>query len=344
MRYLTPPSHCLLTSIRFQGFFKRVSAATFTLEIDLVEVANFRHEDDEDDSRNQDPRVCRILDSISRGEHIALPSDAPDYNEFASLVEHLPPSQMLSSGPPARKKAKVDAEARVSEHYWSCYTDVTSFLREGPESPEPLPARAPAHWSNQTRRNYNRKRRHAEKRAVEREAETLTETHVAESGFYASYLPITTTGSASNRFLTYPTQLLEKAHAAASPDALWEHLRGIRLIPYNGRATRIVDSVGRLVIYRSAISEAMKELLPGFNTQAMQFVKDCQPMEAKDIASNAQDNDWFCVAGIERNNKSTPVRSDWDKENETHLKRHFDKGTPFHTIKCVFPWKHYIHC
>lgn len=322
--------------------FKRISAAaTFTLELDLVEVANYRHEDNEDDSRNQDPRVRQILDLISQGEHIALPSDAPDFDDFGFL-EHPPASHVPSSSPPARKKAKVDASAQIPEHHYSFYTDVSAFLREGPALPEPRAPKAPAHLPSNTRRNYDRNRRAAERRDAKREAET--ETLFAESGFDASYLPITTTGWMGTRCLTYPTQLLKRAHAAVSPDTLWEHLRGVRLIPHNGRATRILDSVGRLVIYRSSISDAMKELLPKFNAQAVQFVKDCSPMGAKDIAGNARGNHWFCIAGIDRNNQSTPARSDWDKDNERHLKRHFAKGTPFHIIKCVFSSKYFIHC
>ncbi|KAK7030349.1 hypothetical protein VNI00_014206 [Paramarasmius palmivorus] len=82
-------------------------------------------------------------------------------------------------------------------------------------------------------------------------------------------------------------------------------LKGITLIFYERVEIFICDSQGRIVIYRSAVTDNMKRrLLLRVIEEAENFQQETSPPTHKDCEDNAQGFHWFKISGFDRNNKS----------------------------------------
>lgn len=59
-----------------------------------------------------------------------------------------------------------------------------------------------------------------------------------------------------------------------------------------------------MLVYRSKITDNVRERMGDFLKEAKAFVKACSPMSEDDMAANRRGRHWFCIAGADRNNKT----------------------------------------
>ncbi|KAF9039512.1 hypothetical protein BDZ89DRAFT_1060957 [Hymenopellis radicata] len=277
---------------------------TFHLVIDLEDLVIRRHVDEDPASRNTDPDVIReLLNSVHQ-------TRAPQTGASSS---HMRPASRKSSakratapasyGPPPNKRQKIEEQETIPK-----------------VSYQARPSTLPPHPKDKPNRNQRRKQNHV--RRMKEDAETFQ----AED-LQAEALPATTTWWMGTNFPSYSAAQMRAAHA--SPQGIGHHLSGITLVPYLNKATRFLDSQGRMLIYRSKITDNVRERLDDFIKEAKAFVKACTPMTEDDMAANRRGPHWFCIAGADRNNKSAPAFSKWHKDNEHHIKHFFRPGTAF---------------
>ncbi|KAF9026649.1 hypothetical protein BDZ89DRAFT_1134689 [Hymenopellis radicata] len=166
----------------------------------------------------------------------------------------------------------------------------------------------------------NHRRKVVYKKKILEEADTFA---VAEGLDASTDLPITTTGWMGLRASIPPhwARTLRTAHR--SDNEVWEYLERLKFLPYLGRATQVLDSTSRRLIFRSKITSGMESLAAEFGKEAAAFVKACKPPSDADIAGNQRGNHWFCIAGADRNNKSIPALSKWHGENAPVIKEYF---------------------
>ncbi|KAK0450278.1 hypothetical protein EV421DRAFT_1732435 [Armillaria borealis] len=96
------------------------------------------------------------------------------------------------------------------------------------------------------------------------------------------------------------------------PTGLGNLLKDAIRIPFaekDQRPTRILDSEGRLVIYRSTIYPWVD--MDRFIAAANDFVQCCSPFTEADCTTNVRGDHFFCIAGHDRQNKKTPKLSPW---------------------------------
>lgn len=336
------------------------------LDFDVLQLATLRQEALDADAFNADPRMYGFVNTTPPS---ATPSDDPSWDDFAcdvselselsdfhdsSEYESLPPAQAQSAAGRKRKRAPQRSIRRSgirasSSTRASPSTSAPPFASPTPSNLRPpevsysydsgstgayfttaTPLNAPdrpiVSPSRQAVRNHRRREQKRQKDSALR-ASQRTETLQAGAALTAAGLPLTSTGWMGRRFDTNPAALLRKAHAAG--ESIWNFISGMRPIPYVGKATRILDSSGRLVIYRSEITPDVLRLLPKFLEQARNFVKQCTPMSQAAMDGNKRGAHWFCIAGVDRNNKAVPQYSQWHQDNQSVLEEHFKREPPF---------------
>ncbi|KAK7051198.1 hypothetical protein VNI00_004698 [Paramarasmius palmivorus] len=103
-------------------------------------------------------------------------------------------------------------------------------------------------------------------------------------------------------------------------------LEGLSLIWFNDSETFICDAQGRIVVYRSSITDNMRcRILQETIREAAAFMARTKAPAASDIAANLRGNHWYCIIGYDRNNKKKPQLSLWHQENETVVEEFFTK-------------------
>ncbi|KAK0421593.1 hypothetical protein EV421DRAFT_1916392 [Armillaria borealis] len=117
------------------------------------------------------------------------------------------------------------------------------------------------------------------------------------------------------------------------PTGLGKLLKDAIHIP-DQRPTRILDSEGRLVIYRSTIYPWVD--MDRFIAAANDFVQRCSPFTEADCTTNVREDHFFCIAGHDRQNKKTPKLSPWHVCNSALIEEFFVKGSPFALATYVF--------
>ncbi|KAK0429879.1 hypothetical protein EV421DRAFT_1744870 [Armillaria borealis] len=114
------------------------------------------------------------------------------------------------------------------------------------------------------------------------------------------------------------------------PTGLGKLLKDAIRIPFaekDQRPTRILDSEGRLVIYRSTIYPWVD--MDRFIAAANDFVQRCSPFTEADCTTNICEDHFFCIAGHDHQNKKTPKLSPWHVHNSVLIEEFFVKGSPF---------------
>ncbi|KAK0436320.1 uncharacterized protein EV420DRAFT_1223021, partial [Desarmillaria tabescens] len=66
------------------------------------------------------------------------------------------------------------------------------------------------------------------------------------------------------------------------------------------RPTRILDSCGRLVIFRSMAIPWLVDSMDDFIQEMKFFVANCTPFKDEDASQNVRGRHWFCIAGHDR--------------------------------------------
>ncbi|KAJ3866993.1 hypothetical protein EV359DRAFT_61873 [Lentinula novae-zelandiae] len=94
-------------------------------------------------------------------------------------------------------------------------------------------------------------------------------------------------------------------------------------------ALAIADSLGLLFLYRSRLTPAMMtDLLPKVNSLVPEFVSSiARPFSENDMLSNSRGDHWFSIAGHDRNNKSEPAATQFQRQNHSAIVRFFAKGS-----------------
>ncbi|KAF9045653.1 hypothetical protein BDZ89DRAFT_1127585 [Hymenopellis radicata] len=280
---------------------------TYHLALDLDDLVAHRHADQNPTSQNADPEVLQeLLAALRRSDHapaVASSSCARPAPHTRSDNRRRGSSGRASYGPPPNKRPRIEEQDSIPQ--------LSYRLRSATLPPVP---------KDKPNRNQRRKRNHV-RRMVE-EADTFQAEELQTEA-----LPASTTWWMGTKFPSYSAEQLRAAHA--TPQGIGRHLSGINLVPYLGQATRFLDAQGRLLIYRSKITDDIRARLGDFAQEAKAFVKACTPMAEGDMAANSRGRHWFCIAGVDRNNKSAPAFSKWHKDNEEHIKHFFRPGTAF---------------
>ncbi|KAK7030912.1 hypothetical protein VNI00_013858 [Paramarasmius palmivorus] len=103
-------------------------------------------------------------------------------------------------------------------------------------------------------------------------------------------------------------------------------LQGLSLIWFNDSETFICDAQGRIVVYRSAITDNMRRrILQDTIREAAAFMAQTKAPAASDITANLRGNHWYCIVGYDRNNKKKPQLSLWHQENQRVVDEFFTK-------------------
>ncbi|KAF9002857.1 hypothetical protein BDZ89DRAFT_1146276 [Hymenopellis radicata] len=266
--------------------------AELKLSVSLLDVALLRHNDADQDYRSQDPVIQAILNDSDATTALAAGS-----NTASQAAASTSKRRSSSHVPLATKKPKTEPTVNVPP---------VSYAPKSRALPEtPLNLEVPPTLSRQAGRSFRRRHRKIAKQ------EAQDEYLQAQDNLLAEDLPVTKTWWMGMPFS-------KTSH----------HLSGIRLVPYQGVATRLLDAAGRLIIYRSRITNNVRQLLPQFLAEARDFVRACGSMGEDAMQSNRRGSHWFCIAGVDRNNKT-------HRENAARLKKFFAKGTAFYAINLL---------
>ncbi|KAK7049896.1 hypothetical protein VNI00_005326 [Paramarasmius palmivorus] len=106
-------------------------------------------------------------------------------------------------------------------------------------------------------------------------------------------------------------------------------------VPYEGKETKITDGNRRLVIFRSAVTSAMKKTMPSICQDVDAFMSRTTAPTDKERERNLRGGQWFCIAGYDRNNKPIPKISRWHAAQKQPVDQFFKKGRPFHYLTNV---------
>ncbi|PBK98511.1 hypothetical protein ARMGADRAFT_1026501 [Armillaria gallica] len=148
--------------------------------------------------------------------------------------------------------------------------------------------------------------RRSRKRNAKVERNSVETIQVEESGWDAADLPASSTGWQGHRFSEWVGSFIKSRHQ---------------------RPTRILDSCGRLVIYRSMAFPWLVDSMDDFIQEMKTFVADCTPFKDSDASQNVRGGHWFCIAGHDRQNKAAPAATQWQQLNAAAVAKAFAKGT-----------------
>ncbi|EEB89291.1 hypothetical protein MPER_12627 [Moniliophthora perniciosa FA553] len=80
-----------------------------------------------------------------------------------------------------------------------------------------------------------------------------------------------------------------------------EKLKGLKMVYFNSVETYICDAHGRIIIYRSAITNKMRrDLHPSVIREAELFIAATTAPSPQDHALNLRGDHWFCIIGYDR--------------------------------------------
>ncbi|KAF9026369.1 hypothetical protein BDZ89DRAFT_1134796 [Hymenopellis radicata] len=279
--------------------------------------------------RNTDPDVQELLSWVTDNQHdVVMDEDEQDPIEQLPSFEVTPPTATASpsteptsstqypplagSSEPRKKVAQTRALQKKKPTLPEvAYRHETSVKRVRP--PEKANTSGP-------RPKRNHRRRMTFKQKILDEMDTFAAVEGLDA---ATHLPITTTGWMGLRAGIPESWARTLRVAHRSDNEVWEFLDRLKFLPYLGRATQVLDSVRRRIIFRSKITPGMTSLAAEFGAEAASFVKACKPPSKSDIAGNKRGNHWFCIAGVDRNNKSVPSLSQWHQENAPIIQEYF---------------------
>ncbi|KAJ3859291.1 hypothetical protein EV359DRAFT_51095 [Lentinula novae-zelandiae] len=123
---------------------------------------------------------------------------------------------------------------------------------------------------------------------------------------------------------------IEEAVGDPRSESAVELFKDLTRIPYMPHlALAIADSVGRLFLYRSRLTpQMMADLLPEVNSLVPEFVSAItRPFTDNNMLSNSRGDHWFSIAGHDRNNKSEPATTQFQRQNHSAIVRFFAKGS-----------------
>ncbi|KAI0768350.1 hypothetical protein BC629DRAFT_1535869 [Irpex lacteus] len=195
--------------------------------------------------------------------------------------------------------------------------------------------------------------KHALKKAVrssrnkqERNTALNSEIYVAKD-LKLEQLRFTSTGWQGVDADSYERTAMRKKLHSRDP-AFMAALATFTLVPYedDGPATRIVDSEGRLFIYRSRRSLWQKEALPSL-ASAIQRFAERTVVKAEERAGNLRGPQNFCIAGTDRQSKGQPGISSWHRQgnNDAELDILFQNPAMVNFNDCITAavYQHFPH-
>ncbi|KAJ8078124.1 hypothetical protein PM082_000330 [Marasmius tenuissimus] len=108
--------------------------------------------------------------------------------------------------------------------------------------------------------------------------------------------------------------------------------RKLTPIYYEGQNTALADSTGAIAFYRSKITNATRDLLLDLVVHIWLFIRLTTFNVADLVDNKARGEHWFCIVGIDRNNKKVPAYTTWHRQNKMVIEKFFAAGQPFQML------------
>ncbi|KAK1219073.1 hypothetical protein PQX77_018222 [Marasmius sp. AFHP31] len=241
-----------------------------------------------------------------------------DNRQAKDLQEESEPDKNDQEAEPQQPEHRYTA---TSIHLFNINTSQPSTLHA--TDPEPS-----TYTHSQLRRRNHRLRRHEKGiRKKHGNTEVFKSTGAFGSMYSRDSVRLTTTG-----WQGLNAGAAERAHIMNAVQDGNKVPRKLFPIYYEDRNTALADSTGAVAFYRSKITNTIRNLLLDLVVHIWLFIR-LTTFNVADLYDNrSRGEHWFCIAGIDRNNKKVPAYTVWHRQNRAVIEKFFAAGQPFQVL------------